>query len=169
MDDRNTPTPQPAGAPRPEPIRWFGTSWVEHDDGYWARRVLVALGALAATAAGALVLRFAVSGVQLSDAGGLVDGLLIAAIGICTCLAAVRTWKLLSEGRDSLSGWMAEERSLGAVWLIGFAGALAAYFLRSLTEAPGEAVHRAAYRAATERYERRGGGGPGLGTRRRRG
>ncbi|WP_405012751.1 hypothetical protein [Kitasatospora sp. NBC_01539] len=148
MNEQRSPRKQPPGGPGPEPIRFFGTTWVDHGGGYWLRRVLVSLGALICTAAGALLLRFAVAGVALSDAGRLVDVLLIGAVAICTCLAGIRTWKSLTEGRASLDGWMAEDRSLGAVWLIGGVGALAAYFFRSLVEAPGEAVHRAAYERA---------------------
>ncbi|MFJ8040706.1 hypothetical protein ACIRBX_09415 [Kitasatospora sp. NPDC096147] len=139
----------------PEPIRWFGTSWLERGAGYWARRVAVPLGALAAAAAGALVLRFAVEGVRDSEAGGLVYALLVGAIALCSLLSGLRTWKVLSEGKDALTGWMAEEKSLGAVWLIGFVGALAAYFLRSLLEAPGEGLKRARYQEALTAAERR--------------
>ncbi|BFV58614.1 hypothetical protein KCMC57_up37180 [Kitasatospora sp. CMC57] len=153
MDERqNTPGPEP------EPIRWFGTGWLERGSGYWVRRVAVPLGALVAVAAGALLLRFAVAGVEDSSAGGFVHGLLVAAIGLCSLLSGLRTWKLLSEGRDALTGWMTEEKSLGAVWLIGFAGALFAYFLRSLAEAPGEAVKRAEYGRAVAAFERRRSG-----------
>lgn len=151
MNQPRAPRKQPAGRPEPEPIRFFGTTWVDRGGAYWLRRVLVSLGALLCTAAAALVLRFAVSGVALSDAGRLVDVLLVGAVAVCTCLAAIRTWKSLTEGRDTLQGWMAEDRSLGAVWLIGGAGTLAAYFFRSLVEAPGEAVHRAAYERAGRR------------------
>ncbi|MGW6916728.1 hypothetical protein ACWGB8_23315 [Kitasatospora sp. NPDC054939] len=169
MTEDPTPAPKPAGAPEPEPIRWFGTSWVERGTDYRLRRAAVPLGALLATAAGALVLRFAVGGVQLSDAGGFVGGLLIAAIAVCSCLAGLRTWKLLTEGRDRLTGWMAEDKSLGAVWFIGGVGALFAYFLRSLVEAPGEAVKRAGYEQALAQYERRRtnrSGRPGTGRKR---
>ncbi|MFC9329687.1 hypothetical protein [Kitasatospora sp. NPDC057015] len=179
MNDAPAPSPgsaaAPAGAPEPAAIRWFGTSWVARGSDYRRRRVLVPVGALLAAAAGALLLRFGVEGVRMSDAGTLVDGLLVAAIAICSCLAALRTWKLLSEGRDALTGWMAEDKSLGAVWIIGGVGSLLAYFARSLVEAPGEAVERARYQQAAERYERRQAGrsrrpdtrGPGRGGRRR--
>lgn len=146
-------TEHPEGTP--EPIRWFGTSWVERGSGYWARRVAVPLGALLAAAAGALLLRFAVEGVRDSEAGGLVYGLLVGGIGLCSLLSGLRTWKVLTEGKENLTGWMTEEKSLGAVWLIGFVGALVAYFLRSLAEAPGEALHRARYQAALATAERR--------------
>ncbi|MGW4893024.1 hypothetical protein ACWEQL_12295 [Kitasatospora sp. NPDC004240] len=161
-----SPAPGPSGAPEPEPIRWFGTSWVERGGDYRLRRVLVPVGALLATAAGAFLLRLAVGGVQLSEAGGFVDGLLIAAVAICSCLAGLRTWKVFTEGKEQLTGWMAEDKSLGAVWLIGGVGALFAYFLRSLTEAPGESLKRAAYDRALARHGRRRtgrGGRPGTG------
>ncbi len=175
VNDDRTPSPRPDGAPEPEAIRWFGTSWVERGSGYRLRRVLVPAGALLAAVAGALLLRFGVQGVQQSDAGSFVYVLLVAAIAICSCLAALRNWKLLSEGRDALTGWMAEDKSLGAVWIIGGVGGLLAYFARSLVEAPGEAVLRARYEQAAARYERRqtarsrrpDGRAPGRGRRQR--
>ncbi|MFD8752078.1 hypothetical protein ACFV0O_14015 [Kitasatospora sp. NPDC059577] len=170
-----TPAPEVAGAPAPEPIRWFGTSWLNRDGGYWLRRVGVSAGALVATAAVVLLLRFGVEGIALSDNGTFVNGLLTVAIAICSMMSVLRTWKVLTEGRDRLTGWMAEDKSLGAVWLIGGAGALAAYFARSLVEAPGEAVRRASYERAVARYETRlanrsgrpGGRAPGRSKRKR--
>jgi hypothetical protein len=150
-------------APAPEPIRFFGTSWVTRGGDYWLRRVAVSLGALVTVVAGAFVLRFAVAGVELSKSGGLVNGLLVFAIAFCTFLAGVRMWKILTVGRDSLTGWMAEDRSLGAVWLIGCLGSVAAYFFRSLVEAPGEAVHRAAWEDAKARSAKRKGSRNGRG------
>ncbi|MQS13552.1 hypothetical protein F7Q99_15065 [Streptomyces kaniharaensis] len=151
-------TPEPVGAPEPEPIRWFGTTWLHRDRGYWLRRVAVPAGALLTAAAAAFVLRLGVEGVALSAEGGFLDGLLVGAVAICSLMAALRTWKLFAEGRDRLTGWMAEDRSLGAVWMIGGVGALLAYFVRSLTEAPGEAVRRAAHERAVARYEQRRAG-----------
>ncbi|WP_406090204.1 hypothetical protein [Kitasatospora purpeofusca] len=167
MTQEPTPTTQPAGTPEPEPIRWFGTSWVDRGGDYRLRRVLVPLGALLAAAAAAFVLRLAVDGIRVADNGGFLNGLLIAAVAICSLLAALRTWKLLTEGRDALTGWMAEDRSLGVVWVIGGVGSLLAYFLRALREAPGEALHRARYEKALARHARRQagrGGRPGTGT-----
>ncbi|MER5862334.1 hypothetical protein [Kitasatospora sp. NPDC002040] len=158
MDEQQNPQARTVGTAEPESIRWFGTSWLERGSGYWARRVAVPLGALVAVAAGVLLLRFAVAGVRDSDAGGLVYGLLVAAIGLCSLLSGLRMWKVLTEGKDALTGWMTEEKSLGAVWLIGFAGALFVYFLRSLAEAPGEAVARARYERALAASERRQSG-----------
>ncbi|MFE6051183.1 hypothetical protein ACFQ6N_10530 [Kitasatospora sp. NPDC056446] len=156
-----TPAPKPAGAPEPEPIRWFGTSWLNRDGGYWPRRIGVSVGALAATAAAVLLLRFGVEGIAVSDSGTFLNVLLTAAIAICSMMSVRRTWKVLTEGKDQLTGWMAEDKSLGAVWLIGGAGALAAYFARSLVEAPGEAVRRAAHERAVAQYEKRQAGRSG--------
>ncbi|MFJ3790495.1 hypothetical protein [Kitasatospora sp. NPDC090091] len=155
MTEHPAPAPTPAGAPEPEPIRWFGTSWVERGTDYRLRRIAVPIGALLAAAAAALVLRFGVEGIRLSDNGGFLNGLLVAAIAICSLLAALRTWKQLTEGKDRLTGWMAEDKSLGAVWIIGGVGALLAYFVRSLVEAPGEAVRRADYERAAAAHRRR--------------
>ncbi|ROR43754.1 hypothetical protein [Kitasatospora cineracea] len=148
------PTSTADGAPAPRPIRYFGTTWVHRGTGYWLRRVAVSLGALAATAAGALALRLGVSGVRLSEAAPL-SLLLMLAIGVCSALAGLRNWKILTEGRDSLTGWMAEEKPLAGVWLIGFAGALAVYFARSLVEAPGEGLRRAVHDQETATWHRR--------------
>ncbi|MFJ5922234.1 hypothetical protein ACIQF6_06425 [Kitasatospora sp. NPDC092948] len=142
------------GAPAPEPIRFFGTTWVDRGAAYWLRRALVSLGALAATAAGALLLRLGVSGVRISGAAPL-TALLTLAIGVCTALAGLRTWKILTEGRASLTGWMAEDKSLAGVWLVGFTGSLVAYFLRSLAEAPGEGLKRAVHDQETATWQRR--------------
>ncbi|MFJ1753034.1 hypothetical protein [Kitasatospora sp. NPDC088134] len=142
------------GAPAPAPIRFFGTTWVHRDGSYWLRRALVPLGALAATAAGLLALRLGVSGVRISGAAPLTL-LLMLAIGVCNALAGLRNWKILTEGRESLTGWMAEEKPLAGVWLVGFAGALAAYFARSLVEAPGEGLKRAVLDQETATWQRR--------------
>jgi len=134
--------------PSPEPIRFFGTTWVTHDTGYWLRRVAVSAGALAATVAGALLMRLGVQGVFVSKSGSLVNVLLVGAVLVCTAVAAVRAWNVFTKGRASLTGWMAEDRSVGPMLAIGFVGALAVYFLRSLAEAPGEAEKRARHERA---------------------
>ncbi|WP_104816742.1 hypothetical protein [Kitasatospora sp. MMS16-BH015] len=168
-EPRKAPVRPSSTAPEPEPIRWFGTSWVERGGDYRLRRVLVPLGALLAAVAAALVLKFGLSGVRLSDAGGFVYVLLVAAIAVCSCLAALRMWKLLAEGRDNLTGWMAEEKSLGALFAIGCVGSLLAYFLRSLVEAPGESVKRARYEQALAAHQRRQSSRTGRPDRKRKG
>ena len=148
MSDESAP-------PQPEPIRFFGTSWVARDRGYWPRRVAVSAGALAATVAGALLMRLGVQGVFISRSGTLVNALLVVAVLVCTAVAAVRAWTVFGSGRASLTGWMAEDRSTGPMLAIGFVGALAVYFLRSLAEAPGEAEKRARHQRALADRARR--------------
>jgi hypothetical protein len=142
-------------APAPESIRFFGTGWVAHDTGYWLRRAGVSAGALLAAGAGALLMRLGVQGVFVSGAGSLIDLMLVVAVAVCTCVAAIRTWKLLGSGSAALTGWMADDRSVGPMLLIGFVGALVAYFLRSLLEAPGEGEKRARYELAVAAHARR--------------
>ncbi|MFH8369037.1 hypothetical protein [Streptomyces sp. NPDC018031] len=140
--------------PQPEPLRFFGTTWVHHDGGYAARRVAVAAGSLAAAAAGALVLRFAVQGVTIAEAGGLVNTLLVAAFAICSALAFRRTWTGFRQRPEPLAD-EAAEKSMRSIRAIGFVGVLLAYFVRSLTEAPGEKLLRAEYEAERAAHERR--------------
>ncbi|GHE91823.1 membrane protein [Streptomyces longispororuber] len=143
------PEGTPAG-PRPEPIRFFGTTWLEHTDGYAARRAGVALGALAAAAAGCLVLRFAYEGLEIAAVGSFVNMLVVVMFAICSAIAFRRTWEGFSKRHDPQS--VASMRSL---MTIGFIGSLLAYFFRSLKEAPGERLHREEYEAALEAYARR--------------
>ncbi|OSP37930.1 hypothetical protein B7767_36020, partial [Streptomyces sp. 13-12-16] len=70
-DPNGTPA-TPAG-PQPEPIRFFGTTWVDHSGGYTARRVGVAVGSLAAAAAACFVLRIAYDGLRIADVGSFVS------------------------------------------------------------------------------------------------
>jgi len=140
-----------AGEPAPEPIRWFGTSWVERGRDYWLRRAVVPVGALIALLAGVYLLFLGIQGVVLADSGGVVNVVLVLAVVVCSLAAAARSWRLFTRGHAALSGWMAEDRQLRPMLLIGFAGSLAAYFARSLTEAPGESLRRAEYEEARAR------------------
>lgn len=152
-------------APQPEPIRFFGSCWVERGTGYWLRRAGTGAGALVAACAGALLMRFGVQGVFMAGVGRGVDLMLVVGVMVCTSVAAVRTWNVFSRGRRSLSGWMADDKAMGPVLVIGFVGLLVAYFLRSLIEAPGEAEKRSRFELATAAHARRrapataGGGG----------
>ena len=69
--------PATAGAtpvgPRPEPIRFFGTTWLNHDGNYQARRAGVSAGSLAAVIVSGLVLRLTYEGLQLAAVGGFVS------------------------------------------------------------------------------------------------
>ncbi|WP_405659450.1 EamA/RhaT family transporter [Streptomyces sp. RK9] len=139
-----------APGPRPEPIRFFGTSWVDHTDRYGLRRAGVAVGALAAAVAGCLVLRFAYQGLEIADVGAFVNLLVVIMFAICSAIAFRRTWEGFAKRHDPQS--VASMRSL---MMIGFVGSLLAYFFRALKEAPGEKLHREEYEAARQEYEKR--------------
>ncbi|MEV8480301.1 EamA/RhaT family transporter [Streptomyces sp. NPDC051173] len=143
-----------ATGPRPEPIRFFGTTWVDHDGGYALRRVGAGVGALVTAAAGALVLRFGYEGLTIAKVGNLVNILVAVAFAVCTALAFRRTWEGFSRRPDHAADASAE-RSMQSMLLIGFIGSLLAYALRTLTEAPGENLRRKEYEEALVRYERR--------------
>ncbi len=157
MSDEQTTTGGPERrGPEPEEIRFFGTTWVEHDGGYGLRRAGVAAGSLALAAAGALVLRFAFEGLVVADVGGFVGILVVACFAICSALAFRRTWEGFTRRPDPSAASTADKSAQG-LQLIGFIGSLVAYFCRSLVEAPGEKLHRAEFAAARERHERRRG------------
>lgn len=139
----------PAG-PRPEPIRFFGTTWVDHSGGYTARRVGVAVGSLAAAAAACLVLRLAYDGLAIADVGSFVSLLMVVMFAICSSLAFRHTWSSFTRRPDP-----DRQASLRGLLSIGFIGSLLAYSVRSLTEAPGEKLRRAEYDRAREEYDRR--------------
>ncbi|MDX3456330.1 EamA/RhaT family transporter [Streptomyces sp. ME02-8801-2C] len=135
--------------PRPEPLRFFGTTWVEHDAGYTARRVGVAAGALTATIASCLILRFAYEGLRIAEVGGLVSLLMVVMFAVCSALTFGHTWGAFTTRPDP-----ARQASLRGLLAVGFVGALTAYFLRSLKEAPGESLHRQEYEAARTQHTR---------------
>jgi hypothetical protein len=141
------------GGPQPEPIRFFGTTWIGHDGGYGLRRAGVAAGALAAAVAGCLVLRFAYQGLAIADVGGFVNMLVVVMFAICSAVAFRKTW----EGFTRRPTGSATEDSLRSLKAIGFVGSLLAYFFRSLTEAPGEKLRREEYETARSQYEKRRG------------
>ncbi|WP_030683319.1 hypothetical protein [Streptomyces cellulosae] len=147
---QDIPAGSPAGGPRPEPIRFFGTAWVNHDNGYALRRVGAATGSLAAAVASCMILRFAYEGLQIADTGSLVTVLVVAMFAICSALAFRHTWDGFSERPDP-----DRQASLRGLLAIGFVGSLLAYFFRSLTEAPGEKLHREEYEAALEQHKKR--------------
>ncbi|WP_405870438.1 EamA/RhaT family transporter [Streptomyces sp. NBC_00005] len=136
--------------PRPEPLRFFGTAWVNHDDGYTLRRIGVAVGSLATAGASCLVLRFAFQGLQLADTGAFVSVLVVAMFAICSALAFRHTWDAFSKRPD-----LDRQASLRGLLAIGFVGSLLAYFFRSLTEAPGEKLRREEYEEALKQHEKR--------------
>ncbi|MEU2879081.1 EamA/RhaT family transporter [Streptomyces sp. NPDC007070] len=151
-DDNGTPetAAAPTGGPRPEPLRFFGTTWVGHDHGYALRRAGVAAGSLLAAAAACLVLRFAYEGLQIADSGAFVSLLVVVMFAVCSALAFRHTWDAFTKRPDP-----DRQASLRGLLAIGFVGSLLAYFFRSLTEAPGEKLHRREYEEAREQYARR--------------
>ncbi|SHN16763.1 hypothetical protein [Actinacidiphila paucisporea] len=155
---------RPEAGPLPEEIRWFGTTWVEHDRGYRWRRAAVAAGSLLAAAAGAFVLRLGFQGLADAKIGTFVTAIAFVGFAVCSVLAFQRTWKGFGARRPA--GQANDNHSLYA---IGFIGALLAYFVRSLTEAPGEALHRSEYEAALARQASRPRGGKGRGGKAKRG
>ncbi|TQK52688.1 hypothetical protein FBY35_3135 [Streptomyces sp. SLBN-118] len=141
------------GGPQPEPIRFFGTTWVGHDGGYGPRRAAVAAGSLVAALAGCLVLRFAYQGLAIADIGGFVNVLVVVMFAICSAVAFRKTWEGFSRRPTGSVG----EDPLRSLKAIGFVGVLLAYFFRSLAEAPGEKLHREEYETARSQYEKRRG------------
>ncbi|PZT72496.1 MULTISPECIES: hypothetical protein [unclassified Streptomyces] len=141
-------TPQ---GPQPEPLRFFGTTWVHHDGHYGLRRAGAAIGSLAAAVASCFVLRFAFQGLEIADIGGFVGALVIAMFAICSAIAFRKTW----EGFGSRPADPAREDNLRGLKTIGFVGSLLAYFFRTFTEAPGEKLRRTEYEEAVARYEKR--------------
>lgn len=139
------------GGPRPEPIRFFGTTWVAHDSGYAARRVGVAAGSLVAAVGACFLLRFAYQGLEIANASPFVGVLVIVMFSVCGAIAFRKTW----EGFSKRPVDAAREEALRSLKGIGFIGSLIAYFLRSLAEAPGEGLRRTEYETAVTRYERR--------------
>ncbi|KAF4407448.1 MULTISPECIES: hypothetical protein [Streptomyces] len=142
------------GGPRPEPIRFFGTTWVDHDGGYALRRAGVALGALAAAAVGALLLRLGYQGLAIAEVGGFVSMLVVVMFAVCSALGFRHTWNGFTR-RPEPAADPAGERSLQSLTTIGFIGTLLAWFCRALIEAPGEKLRRAEYERDRELYEKR--------------
>ncbi|MFD9786401.1 hypothetical protein ACFWYX_20935 [[Kitasatospora] papulosa] len=145
----------PAGGttpgPRPEPLRFFGTTWVDHDGGYGLRRVGVTVGSLVAAVAACFVLRFAYQGLEIAEVGGLVGMLVVLMFAVCSAIAFRKTWEGFTRRRADPS----QEDRLRGLKSIGFIGSLLAYFVRSFREAPGETLRRTEYETALARYQKR--------------
>ncbi|WP_424861348.1 hypothetical protein [Streptomyces sp. MMS24-I29] len=149
--DGAEPPRSTAPGPQPEPLPFFGTTWVDHDGGYGPRRVGAAVGSLAATVAACFVLRFAYQGLEIADVGNVVGVLVIVMFAICSAIAFRKTW----EGFGRRPADPAREASLRGLKTIGFIGSLLAYFLRAFMEAPGERLRRTEYEEALARYAKR--------------
>ncbi|WP_407560165.1 hypothetical protein [Streptomyces sp. 184] len=141
----------PDDAPLPEPLRFFGTTWVDRSGGYWARRAGLAVLALALAVGGGFLLKVSYDGLQLADGGGIIQLLMIAAFAVCTSLAFTRTLGGFSRPHEAGPA----DSSWRPIRVIGFVGVLLAYAVRSFVEAPGEGMLRKDYEHRLERYARR--------------
>ncbi|MFJ3980077.1 hypothetical protein [Streptomyces sp. NPDC090021] len=140
----------PAG-PQPEPIRYFGTTWVNHESHYGLRRAALAVGSLVTATAAALLLRFSYEGLEIGNVGPFLSISVVVLFAISSAIAFVKTWDSYNR-RPAPSS---DEAALKGLKTIGFIGSLIAYSLRCLTEAPGEKLRRAEYERALADYERR--------------
>ncbi|MFE4454344.1 hypothetical protein [Streptomyces sp. NPDC056796] len=146
-----TPSGGTAPGPRPEPLRFFGTTWVDHDGGYGLRRAAATAGSLVAAVVACLVLRFAYQGLEIAEVGGLVGMLVVLMFAVCSAIAFRKTW----EGFTRRPADPAHEDRLRGLKSIGFIGSLLAYFIRSFQEAPGEKLRRTEYETALAQYTKR--------------
>ncbi|MBW5486837.1 hypothetical protein [Streptomyces bambusae] len=137
--------------PQPEPIRFYGTTWVHHDGGYALRRAGLALGSILGAFSGAYLLRFAYEGMEIGNVGTLLNVSVVVLFGVCSAIAFIKTWESFSR-RPAPSS---DEAALKGLKAIGFIGSLIAYFLRTLSEAPGEKLHRTEYERALADHARR--------------
>lgn len=140
--------------PLPQPIRFYGTTWLDHTGGYGLRRAGLGLGALVLAALGAFALRLAYGGFAVAEVGQWVRVLLVLMFAICSSIGFSRTLARFGR-RPQTEEDEARERSMRSFMFVGFVGVLLAYAVRTLIEAPGEKLHRTEYREALERYERR--------------
>ncbi|GAA1927882.1 membrane protein [Streptomyces sodiiphilus] len=136
--------------PRPEPIRFYGTSWVDHSRMYHLRRFLLGLGAVLLAALGALVLRSVHDGLLLSGTAGWLRILVVLAIALSSAMAFTRMWLMWNRSHDRRT----EDPGFRSILLVGFIGVLLAYGLRSALEAPGEKLLRRDYETALESHRR---------------
>lgn len=160
MSENNEASGTPSGSttsgagtpgPQPESLRFFGTTWVDHDGGYGLRRAGAAVGSLAAAVASCFVLRFAYQGLEIAEVGSFVGMLVVLMFAVCSAIAFRKTW----DGFSRRPADRSREDSLRGLKTIGFVGSLLAYFFRSLREAPGEKLLRTEYETALAQYVKR--------------
>lgn len=151
-----SPQPQPASAvdpeaedlPQPEPIRFYGTSWVDHSRLYGLRRFALGLGAVLLATLGVVLLRLAYEGLYISESAPWLKMLMVVAFAICSSMAFTRTWASFKRPVPP------DEHAFRSIKAIGFVGLLLAYGLRSGIEAPGEALRRAHHEAALDQHRK---------------
>ncbi|WSK91702.1 hypothetical protein OG974_23875 [Streptomyces sp. NBC_00597] len=132
-------------------MRFFGTTWVDHDGGYALRRVAMAAGSLITAVAAAVLLRLSYEGLEIGDVGPFLSISVVVLFAIASSIAFVKTWDSYKR-RPAPSS---DEAALKGLKTIGFIGSLIAYFLRCFAEAPGERLRRAEYERATAEFARR--------------
>ncbi|MFD9406319.1 hypothetical protein ACFWBN_04735 [Streptomyces sp. NPDC059989] len=137
--------------PEPEPIRFFGTTWVKHEGGYALRRAGAAIGSLLTAVAAAYLLRLAYEGLEIGNVGPFLSISVVILFAIASSIAFAKTWESFSR-RPAPSS---DEAALKGLKAIGFIGSLIAYFLRCLVEAPGEKLRRTEYERASAEFARR--------------
>ncbi len=152
--------------PRPEPIRFYGVSWVDHSGGYGARRAGLTLAALLLAAMGGTLLFLGYSGLDSSETAGWLRAMVVIAFAICTAMAATRTWIRYTRPAPENA---VDESAFRSIKVVGFVGVFLAYALRSTVEAPGEKLRRLDYEAAVARHRRRTAKRSGHPARRRKG
>ncbi|MFB6811980.1 hypothetical protein [Streptomyces sp. NPDC056387] len=157
-DDQRDQTPaepaaRPAAAagPQPEPIKFFGTTWVNHDGTYALRRVGMAAASLVTAVAAAMLLRLSYEGLEIGNVGPFLSISVVVLFAIASSIAFAKTWDSFKR-RPAPSS---DEAALKGLKTIGFIGSLIAYFLRCFAEAPGERLRRAEYERATAEFARR--------------
>ncbi|WP_129841711.1 hypothetical protein [Streptomyces sp. RFCAC02] len=147
-----TPEPAPDAEPRPDSIRFYGTTWVDHSGGYRVRRVLLALGSTVLTLVGAVVLWLCYVSLVGTDTASWLRSLVVLALVLCTAISFTRAWAGYTRPRPADA---ADESAFRSIRIVGFVGVLLAYALRSLVEAPGEKLLRLDHEAALDQYRRR--------------
>ncbi|WP_424213126.1 hypothetical protein ACN20G_14090 [Streptomyces sp. BI20] len=147
-----TGTPRPAPErPTPAPLRFYGTTWVDHSGGYALRRVGLALGSLVTAFAAALLLRLSYQGLEIGQVGPFLSISVVILFAIASSIAFGKTWESFTRPVRPSS----DETALKGLKIVGFIGSLIAYFLRTLMEAPGEKLARTQWESAVAEFDRR--------------
>ncbi|NJP68889.1 hypothetical protein [Streptomyces spiramenti] len=136
-------------APKPEPIRFYGTTWVDRSGLYPVRRFALGLAAVSLAVVGVVLLRLVYEGLYIANSATWLTTLLVLAFAICSAVAFNRTWASYKRPVP------ADEHAFRSIKAIGFVGVLLAYGIRSGLEAPGEQLRRSVYEQELSQYRRR--------------
>lgn len=153
---RTSHTNEPHGRPGPEPIRFYGTSWVDRSRGYRLRRLALGGGALLLAALGLGLLWLGHASLQRAETAGWLRVLVLAAFALCSVIAFARAWNGYTRPADAdAKAGGGDDSAFRSITAVGIVGLLLAYAARTAVEAPGEGLHRRAHEAAAQRHERR--------------